>query len=72
VYGSSGLKKVREIVNGFEQVMSEHGISTVSEVYDGDPPHLPGGTISQAWNVAEILRILDMIDQMSKHKPAEI
>jgi predicted glycogen debranching enzyme len=32
------------------------GLGTLSEVYDGDPPHAPGGCISQAWSVAETLR----------------
>ena len=34
--------------------MSEHGISTISEIYDGDPPHSPQGAISQAWSVGEV------------------
>lgn len=65
VYGKSGVKKIRDIIYRFEDVMDEHGISTVSEVYDGDPPHLPGGAISQAWSVAELLRIMDLIDQLT-------
>jgi predicted glycogen debranching enzyme len=32
------------------------GIGSIPEVYDGDAPHRPGGCISQAWSVAEILR----------------
>ena len=68
VYGSKGIPRVREIVKGFEDVMIEHGISTVSEVYDGDPPHLPGGTISQAWSVAELLRVMDLLDQMGRNE----
>ncbi|HOV52233.1 MAG TPA: amylo-alpha-1,6-glucosidase, partial [Methanothrix sp.] len=32
------------------------GINTIPEVFDGDPPHRPGGCISQAWSVAEVLR----------------
>lgn len=33
-----------------------YGIGTIAEVYDGDPPHRPGGCISQAWSVAEVIR----------------
>jgi glycogen debranching enzyme len=29
------------------------------EVFSGDFPHEPGGTTSQAWSNAEVLRILD-------------
>ncbi|HEB52262.1 MAG TPA: hypothetical protein ENI87_03290 [bacterium] len=32
------------------------GIDHVNEVYDGDPPHRPGGTFAQAWNTGELLR----------------
>ena len=28
----------------------------VSEVFDGDEPHRPGGTFAQAWNTGELLR----------------
>lgn len=34
----------------------EAGLGSVSEVFDGDPPHLPHGCIAQAWSVAELLR----------------
>jgi glycogen debranching enzyme len=48
----------------FEPVMNEHGIGSVSEIYDGDPPHAPRGAISQAWSVAALLRIIDKIEKM--------
>jgi len=32
------------------------GLDTVAEVFDGDLPQRPGGCISQAWSVAEVLR----------------
>ncbi len=41
---------------------------TVSEVYDGDPPHTAGGAFSQAWNIAELLRIKDIYG-WSRHDP---
>lgn len=62
IYGKQGVQKVKNLVYGLEEVMSEHGITTISEIYDGDPPHAPQGAISQAWSVGEILRILDLLD----------
>ncbi len=62
VYGQQGVQKVRKLIFGLEAVMSEHGISTISEIYDGDPPHLPRGTISQAWSVGEVLRVIDILE----------
>ena len=43
--------------------MNEHGVSTISEIYDGDPPHAPRGSISQAWSVGETLRIIDLLEK---------
>jgi glycogen debranching enzyme len=57
LHGRDALPFVKSLYIGFEEVMTEKGISTISEIYDGDPPHKAGGAISQAWNVAEIIRI---------------
>jgi predicted glycogen debranching enzyme len=62
VYGNQGVHKVKKLIYGLEEVMSEHGVSTISEIYDGDPPHAPQGCISQAWSVGEILRIIDLLE----------
>ncbi len=62
VYGQQGLAKVKKLIYGLEEVMSEAGISTISEIHDGDPPHTPKGAISQAWSVGEILRIIDILE----------
>jgi len=56
VHGKGGVEYIENIYKGFEKVMTEAGIGSVSEVYDGDPPHYPGGAISQAWSVSELLR----------------
>lgn len=62
VYDKQGVHKVRKLIYGFEEVMTEHGITTISEIRDGDPPHAPRGTISQAWSVGEVLRIIDILE----------
>jgi predicted glycogen debranching enzyme len=63
IYGKQGVNKVRKLVYGFEDVMSEHGVSTISEIYDGDPPFTARGAISQACSVAEVLRIIDLLQR---------
>ena len=35
----------------------EAGLGQISEVFDGDFPHRPGGCFAQAWSVAEVLRM---------------
>ncbi|MFW6154785.1 MAG: amylo-alpha-1,6-glucosidase [Planctomycetota bacterium] len=37
------------------------GLGTISEIFDGDPPHWPRGCIAQAWSVAEVLRARRMV-----------
>ena len=49
--------KIKQILSNFEGHLNEAGIGFISEVFDGDPPHLAGGCIAQAWSVAELLRI---------------
>ena len=36
--------------------LADHGMGSISEVFDGDPPFTPRGCIAQAWSVAELLR----------------
>jgi predicted glycogen debranching enzyme len=36
--------------------LEDHGLGSVSEIYDGDPPFTPRGCFAQAWSVAELLR----------------
>ena len=31
------------------------GLGTVSEIFEAEPPHLPGGAPSQAWSVACVI-----------------
>lgn len=38
--------------------LHDTGLGTLSEVFDGDPPHAPRGCVAQAWSVAEVLRCL--------------
>jgi predicted glycogen debranching enzyme len=66
LYGKSGVSYIQSLYNGFESVMTEHGIGTISEIYDGDPPHAARGAISQAWSVAELLRIKWMLKEYNR------
>lgn len=43
--------------------LREAGIGSVSEIFDGDPPHRPGGCIAQAWSVAELIRLYLLIKE---------
>lgn len=38
--------------------LREAGLGSISECFDGDPPHAPRGATARAWSVAEIVRAL--------------
>ncbi len=48
-----------DIITTFSKEIEERGcIGSIAEIYDSVKPYLPKGTISQAWSVSEILRII--------------
>ncbi len=49
--------RIIKIIEDFIPHLSNAGLGTVSEIFDGDYPHNPKGCIAQAWSVAEYLRI---------------
>lgn len=66
LYKLAGIPHVKKILTNFEDEMTIHGIGSISEIYNGDPPHLAKGAISQAWSVAALLRIFTLIDNFNK------
>jgi glycogen debranching enzyme len=66
--GKAFVKKAEYLTEGFIEDLSKHGVGACSEVYDGDPPHVPHGAISSACATASLLRCEYLIDQ---YKEAE-
>jgi len=58
--------QMREALAPWGGHLLDAGLGNVSEIFDGDPPHLPRGCIAQAWSVAELLRLL----RLSRTEPA--
>jgi predicted glycogen debranching enzyme len=61
IHGYGGLPFIKKLLSGFEEELSEHCIGTLSETYNGNPPHKAKGAISQAWNVAAIVAAYKMV-----------
>ena len=66
---------MRSLLEGFNTHLETAGLGTVSEVFNGDYPHSPGGCIAQAWSVAEIFRayvedVLEIRPLLSTISPA--
>uniref|UniRef100_B8HYG4 Glycogen debranching enzyme n=1 Tax=Cyanothece sp. (strain PCC 7425 / ATCC 29141) TaxID=395961 RepID=B8HYG4_CYAP4 len=49
--------------------LNAHGVGSLSEIFDGDPPFTPRGCFAQAWTVAEILRAWTAIQSCSLFNP---
>lgn len=49
-------------VKPFLPHLEEACLGSVSELFDGDAPHLPRGGLSQAWSVGELLRVIREAD----------
>ena len=64
----SGKTFIKKLVEGFEEEMTVHGIGSISEIYNGNPPHDGRGAVSQAWSVAALLTMMKMAD-MIEEKP---
>lgn len=54
VYGRAGtaLSYLEQLADH----LADYGMGTISEIFDGDPPHQARGAVAQAWSVAEALR----------------
>jgi predicted glycogen debranching enzyme len=48
--------QARQFLEPMANHLHAHGLGSLSEIFDGDPPMTPRGCIAQAWTVAEVLR----------------
>ena len=62
IHGRGGLPFVKKIIEGFEEEMTEHCIGTISEMYNGNPPHTGKGAVSQAWSVAALIHASRLLE----------
>ncbi|KAA6302086.1 MAG: hypothetical protein EZS26_001687 [Candidatus Ordinivivax streblomastigis] len=62
LYQYSGVSFVERMLIGVEEEMNTHCISSISELYDGNPPFQSRGAISFAMNVSAILRVLKLLE----------
>lgn len=62
----AALKQARQMLMPLVKHLDEAGIGSVSEIFDGDPPHTPRGCIAQAWSVSELLRAWRLTETPAK------
>jgi predicted glycogen debranching enzyme len=61
IHGRGGLPFVKQLMEVFEEEMTEHCIGTLSEMYDGNPPYKGRGATSVAWNVAGVFYAMNKV-----------
>ena len=50
---------IDDVTKTFSKEIFERGcVGNIAEIYDSKKPHLPKGTVAQAWSVAEVMRII--------------
>jgi glycogen debranching enzyme len=64
--------ELRERIQPLLRHLTQDGcFGSISEIFDGDPPHAPNGAVAQAWSVAELLRIYAMTVEPAA-RPVEV
>ncbi|MBN1820889.1 MAG: glycogen debranching enzyme family protein [Prolixibacteraceae bacterium] len=63
VHSRGGVHFIKKLMESFEDELSEHCIGTLSEAYNGNPPHRAKGAVSQAWNVASVVSAYKMVQE---------
>lgn len=63
VYGRSRVSFVERQLVGYEEELFYHCIGTIPELFDGNPPFHGRGAMSFAMNVAEIMRVVKLLDK---------
>ncbi len=65
IHKQGGLAYIKRMVEDFEEEMGNHCLGTISECFNGNPPHIGKGAVSMAWNVAGVLHIIKLIEKYS-------
>ena len=60
ILGDSFRAEALSVIDHFSMHLNQNCIGSISEIFDGDPPHSARGCVAQAWGVAEILRVIRM------------
>ncbi len=66
IHKKAGLPFVKQLMEDFEDDMTEHCIGAMSELYNGNPPHRAKGAISQAWSVAAVVYATKLVQNFKE------
>ncbi len=73
ILGESFRPEALAIIDRFAIHLNQNCIGSVSEIFDGDPPHTARGCVAQAWGVAELLRVIKVYSLIrTGHSPLPV
>ena len=62
-FSKESKKQAIEFLQPLLKHLSEDAcLGSISEIFDGDPPHKPKGCFAQAWSVAELIRVYQLLN----------
>lgn len=67
VYGDP--VQARSFLTPMADHLYQHGVGSLSEIFDGDAPMIPHGCFAQAWTVAEVLRAWATVEKAALGLP---
>ena len=53
---TDAIHKAKQMLNGLEEHLRDTMLGSLSEIFDGDAPHLAKGAAAQAWSIGEFKR----------------
>ena len=56
-------EKVMRLLEAYCKDLNQHGLGSISEIFDGESPYTSRGCIAQAWSVAAALWVLDNVER---------
>jgi len=69
-FSAKSRKQAAEFIKPLLAHLTESGcLGSISEIFDGDPPHHPKGCFAQAWSVAEVIRACQLLDKAEGKNP---
>ena len=62
-FSAKAKAEAQAVIDPLLRQLTGPGLGQLHEIHEGDPPHRPAGCIAQAWSVAEVLRIVRLIEK---------
>ena len=63
-HSPAAAQMAKQMLAPFAEHIEDAALGYISEIFDAEPPHRPGGCVAQAWSVAEVLRAMRLVDEM--------